>query len=506
MTLDFKTYRDKVRACWLGKNIGGTLGAPFEGTRGVNNVSYYTHDLSLGVLPNDDLDLQLVWLMAAEEYGTKLNSEILGEYWLSFVCADWSEYGAGKGNMRAGLVPPVSGRYQNPYGNSNGCFIRSEIWACLMPGHPELAVKYAFEDAIVDHTDEGVYAELFCVAVESAAFAESDALKLIDIGLSYIPETCVTAGCIRLVMDCFKAGESWQAARKKVLQFAPSTFGLTRGYEYSEPEPDVLRGSLGFDAPSNIGIIIIGWLYGKGDFSQSICIANNCGEDTDCTAGTLGSILGIIGGTECIDEKWLAPIGDEIKTVSIDVTKGYRLSWRPARTVTQLTDRILNLMPTFMLENYKFNDDGAIELDCAKTLYDSNEKTGNLQTTPRRERYILSPLVIRRENSIIEAGLCFDDIVIKEGEDKKLTLKFRNNMPLRQWLNLKWHLPEDWKISSGKESSVAITHMDAGGILCEKDYILTPGCVDKGKYELLLEISSDGRISKLFIPFVFISE
>ena len=68
MQLTYKEYRDKVRACWLGKNIGGTLGAPFEGFRGVYDVSYYTHDLSSGVLPNDDLDLQLVWLNAAERY------------------------------------------------------------------------------------------------------------------------------------------------------------------------------------------------------------------------------------------------------------------------------------------------------------------------------------------------------------------------------------------------------------------------------------------------------
>lgn len=506
MNLNFNTYRDKVRACWLGKNIGGTLGAPFEAVRGVLNVDYYTHDLSHGVLPNDDLDLQLIWLMAAEDYGTKLNSEVLGEYWLTFVCADWSEYGAGKGNMRAGLVPPVSGRYENPYGNSNGCFIRSEIWACLMPGHPELAVKYAFEDAIVDHTDEGVYAELFCAAVESAAFMESDALKLIDIGLSYIPEDCMVAKCIKLVMECHKSGESWQTARKKVLQLAPSTFGLTRGYEFSEPEDDVPRGELGYDAPSNIGMVIIGWLYGNGDFSDSICITNNCGEDTDCTAGTLGSILGIVGGTASIDEKWLIPIGDEIKTVSIDVTKGYRLNWRPAKTVTELTTRVVQLMPTFMLENYSFDEQGIPQLTAAETLYDSNEKTGNLQTTPRRERYILSPLVIRRENAIVEVGLAFDDILITEGEEKKLTLKFRNNVPSRQWLNLKWHMPEDWSITSGRESSVSLTHMDAGGILCEKDYVLTPGNTDKGKFELLLEISSESRMSKVFIPFVFMTE
>lgn len=57
--LTYAQYRDKVRACWLGKNIGGTLGAPFECVRGVYDLDYYTHDLSLGVLPNDDLDLQL---------------------------------------------------------------------------------------------------------------------------------------------------------------------------------------------------------------------------------------------------------------------------------------------------------------------------------------------------------------------------------------------------------------------------------------------------------------
>ena len=30
--MNFKEYADKVRACWLGKNIGGTLGCPLEGT------------------------------------------------------------------------------------------------------------------------------------------------------------------------------------------------------------------------------------------------------------------------------------------------------------------------------------------------------------------------------------------------------------------------------------------------------------------------------------------
>ena len=97
--MKFSDYKDRVRACWLGKNIGGTLGGPFEGYRGVFDITYYTHRLEDGVLPNDDLDLQLVWLIAAEAFGKAVTSEVLGEYWLTYIPCDWSEYGAGKNNL-----------------------------------------------------------------------------------------------------------------------------------------------------------------------------------------------------------------------------------------------------------------------------------------------------------------------------------------------------------------------------------------------------------------------
>ena len=42
MQLNFDNYLDKIRGCWNGKNIGGTLGAPFEGMRSVFDARYYT--------------------------------------------------------------------------------------------------------------------------------------------------------------------------------------------------------------------------------------------------------------------------------------------------------------------------------------------------------------------------------------------------------------------------------------------------------------------------------
>ena len=63
-----ETLRDKIYACWMGKNIGGTLGGPYEGCRELNDVKGFVTKPGV-VLPNDDLDLQLIWLKAMEEQG-----------------------------------------------------------------------------------------------------------------------------------------------------------------------------------------------------------------------------------------------------------------------------------------------------------------------------------------------------------------------------------------------------------------------------------------------------
>src|SRR5512142_717046 len=121
-------YLSKVLGCWMGKNIGGTLGAPFEWRRQVNQVSIYTQELSGDPLPNDDLDIQLLWLVALEERGIDIDARTLAEYWVLYVTPHWSEYGTAKINLRSGLVPPLSGSMYNDYKDSCGAFIRSEIW------------------------------------------------------------------------------------------------------------------------------------------------------------------------------------------------------------------------------------------------------------------------------------------------------------------------------------------------------------------------------------------
>lgn len=495
--LDFATYRDKVRACWLGKNIGGTLGAPFECYRGVYDLDYYTHDLSLGVLPNDDLDLQLAWLCAAEKYGKGVNAKILGEYWLSYVVADWSEYGAGKNNLRYGLQPPISGWYGNHNKDSCGSFIRSEIWACLMPGHPELAVKYAYEDAICDHADEGVYGEMFCAALQSAAFVVQDMDELLRIAKCYVPADCAVIKAVDTAVECYRSGKDWKQARKAVLCATPGSMGQYNGYKDQKPEEDVPEGKLGFDVPSNIGLMMIGWLYGEGDFSKSICIAAGCGEDADCTAGTLGATLGILHGTKAIAEKWLQPIGDEIKSISLDMSN---FSFKPPRTVTDLTQRVIALMPTFMHGFCAPDDQGKLVFKPMKKLSEGKLRRGIMTYTTLQQELCGSSASVQDSSVLFDVKLTYGDenIYITEGQPKKFTLRFVNNFRIHQWLELSWELPEGWQ--GRREHSVFLDNQHGGCGIREYSFQITPQSLDKGRYDLLLQIRSRGRANVVFLP------
>jgi len=314
--INLKEYKDKVYGCWAGKNIGGTLGAPFEGKQEINNVDFYTQDLNGSPVPNDDLDLQLVWLQAIRRYGiANLTPRLLAEYWLGDINGPWGEYGVAKANMRAGFMPPLSGSCNNErWKFSNGAWIRSEIWACITPGDPDQAIKYAYMDACVDHYGEGIYAEMFTVALESAAFIVNDINQLIAIGLSKIPSDCRIAQSVNIAIKHYRDGKDWLEAREAIVKDS-SDLGW-------------------FQAPANIGFTVLGLLYGEGDFSKAICRAVNCGDDTDCSGATVGAIMGIIGGRKAIPEKWLTPIGEGVCTMCIN-------TFLPVpKTLDELTEQV----------------------------------------------------------------------------------------------------------------------------------------------------------------------
>ena len=99
MNFNYTELRDKIHGCWIGKNIGGTMGGPFEGKRELLDIPGFTTPKG-EPLPNDDLDLQLVWLRYLEENGPfNMTALDLGEYWISYIVPHWAEYGIGKSTV-----------------------------------------------------------------------------------------------------------------------------------------------------------------------------------------------------------------------------------------------------------------------------------------------------------------------------------------------------------------------------------------------------------------------
>ena len=519
--LSKKNYLDKMRGCWLGKAIGGTLGTPFEPTRGVFDVDFYTTDLKNGMLPNDDLDLQLVWLNAAERFGCGISAEKLAEYWMLGIIPNWAEYGVAKSNMRLGINAPASGKYNNKYKDSNGAWIRSEIWACLAPGHPEIAVKYAYEDSSVDHADEGVYGEIFMAALESAAFVESDRMKLIDIALSYIPAECECAKAVTRLLELYKSGVDWKTARLDLLHSHPGSFGGQKdllssfagklgGHSHLDEE-DVPNASWGYDAPSNVALTLIGWLYAPDDFGKALCITTGCGEDADCTAGSLGAILGIMMGAEAIPEKWKAPIGNKIATVCIS---NFTNNIVIPQTIDELVIRTANLMPAFIngYVNIASNEDELISASSGDELYCQPLLVIN-ETNGTNHRYFRDNIpcdcTFRGSSTTLNVTVTAPNgIEIRPDSELPLNILIENTtgyfgMPL--YTNVRWLLPDGVSVIGGNEYTVFVNQHHCGLGRSRHSVSLKVESPQKSLINAVCEITVTGYPTKIFVPVSLVS-
>lgn len=286
-----KNFREKILGCWLGKAVGGTLGQPYEGCEGPLKLSFYD-PVPTDMIPNDDLDLQVLWVQVLDSLDKPIvDRKVFADAWLKHVAFPWDEYGVAIRNLRLGIKAPYSGSYDNWFKDGLGAAIRSEIWACLAPGEPELAAKYAYEDACVDHAGDGIYAEQFLAALESAAFIENNIDELLDVGLSVIPAKCRLALAVKDTRQWCAESDDWLEIRQRILD---------------------KWGSENFtDAIMNLSFAVMALLLGKGDFSKTICLSVNCGRDADCTTATVGAVMGIINPAG-IEEKWLKPIGRKL--------------------------------------------------------------------------------------------------------------------------------------------------------------------------------------------------
>jgi len=309
-------YRDKVLACWRGKAVGGTLGQSFEGLEGPIEADFY-YPVPTGMVPNDDLDVQVVYadvLAALPE--PRIDRHLIADAWRRHLRFPWNEYAVAKRNLAEGIQPPHSGAFDNWFSCGEGAVIRTELWACLAPGEPARAAAYAYEDACFDHAGDGIWAAVFMAALQSLAFVESDPDALLDHASTLLPVTSK----IRQVIDDTRRwvgeGRPWLQVRS-LLDDAYGTGDFT-------------------DTRVNTGYVVLGWLASGGDFERAIVITNGCGADTDSSTASVASLLAILD-PDCIPERWLAPIGDDL-VLNVQV-----VGIEPPASIAELADQVLAL-------------------------------------------------------------------------------------------------------------------------------------------------------------------
>jgi ADP-ribosylglycohydrolase len=461
--INIAEYRDKVLGCWTGKNIGGTLGAPFEGKTEMQEVSFYTQDLAGKPEPNDDLDLQLIWLIAAEKHGLyNLNENLIGEYWLEHITGPWAEYGVCKLNIEKGLYPPLSGSCNNNvWKYSNGAWIRSEIWACLFPGEPDSVLEFAYLDACADHCGEGIYAELFTASIESAAFVVNDIREIINIGLKKIPEDCRVARSIKIAINGYEGKKTWQDTRQDVVKDSEDL-----GW---------------FQAPANVAFTVIGLLYGEGDFDKTVCTAVNCGDDTDCTGATAGAVMGILMGRSKLPQKWIDPIGDSIQTIAINP-----IGTCIPKTLTELTDRTIYLAKTIQQERPELlsTTDSSTEI--------SEEHISSLSSSDYAKEHIWARSPYELSFSLPFGVLRIDyenGPSVKVGECKKMTINFESFVISGKSVDLKWILPEEWQMTPAREVTIGCVHYLKNKLSVE----ITPAEISESFCYVPLDVRLNGR-------------
>ena len=319
--MERKAFEDKVRACWFGKCLAGAIGMPYEGVP--FTLELQEKEIRLANVPNDDLELQLVWLEALDKYGLTMTCRELGEIWQKRIQHGCDEYSIALYNMKHGIMPPFSGMKNNWFADGMGAAIRSEIWALIFAGRPDAAAYFARQDAEVDHWGDGVRGECFMAMAEAHVCENSDIYAALRYALEHTDSSSRLYRAISEVFQMYDDGVSDEAAKTQILVKYQAHPNFT-------------------DCVTNLVFIVNSLLRGSGDFMKTVLDTVNFGRDTDCTAATVGAFLGAAAGMKVFPEKYLSAVADKMELGDfVTSIPGVPL------TITELTARTIELHDRF---------------------------------------------------------------------------------------------------------------------------------------------------------------
>ncbi|OIJ96331.1 ADP-ribosylglycohydrolase family protein [Streptomyces monashensis] len=343
---------DRIHGGWLGRIAGNMLGKPVEQgevwTR--DRIDRYLRRAGAlpltGYLPepvdpadravlrpewracvrgridgscrDDDVDYTILGLDLLETHGPGFSTEQVGGLWLlrlPYLQTFTAERAAYR-NLVAGLGPPLTATYHNPYQEWIGALIRADVYGWVCPGDPVRAAGLARRDAVLSHTGNGVYGAMWAAALIAAAFTAPSVRDAVEGGLGVIPAGCRLARTVRRVAALHESGMSWE---QTLATLSEETAGL--GWIHTVP---------------NAAVLTAGLLYGDGDFTRTLTLTVRGGLDTDSNGATAGSVAGVRTGAAGIPAPWTEPLRDTVRS-AVSGFDGVRISALAQRTLRLAT-------------------------------------------------------------------------------------------------------------------------------------------------------------------------
>jgi ADP-ribosylglycohydrolase len=328
-----KAYAARIAGAWHGRCAGVVLGKPLERGWDRQQVQAYLESCgayplddwvpprseALGITlrsqastrgnvrfvePDDDVHYTILSLLLAEQEGLDFTPTDIVESWLRNVPYNWLWSATKQAyyhavNMtddrpKAEQIAEFPTRL-NPWREGINGTIRVDFWGYIAPGDPRRAARLAHRETSVNMVKNGIYGAMFAAACISAALSKHPNVEaILASGFSAIPKRSRLAEALHRVIDWYGQDRDWVRVCDRIYQHYGHLYTIA--------------------AINNLAVIVLALLHGELDYTRSITTAVMCGLDTDCTGGTVGSIVGAALGDKGIEPRWIEPFHDTIKT------------------------------------------------------------------------------------------------------------------------------------------------------------------------------------------------
>jgi ADP-ribosylglycohydrolase len=347
-TLTTEILKDKIKGGWAGQVIGCTFGGPtefqYKGTLiqdyqpipWDNGRCKWYYENSPGLY--DDVYMDLTFVDVFEKEGldapasSHANAFANAEYML------WHANQAARYNILNGIAPPQSGHWlNNPHADDIDFQIEADFAGLMSPGMVNTSTEICDKVGHIMNYGDGWYGGVYVAAMYSLAFVSNDVNYIVTEALKSIPQESEFYKCMSDVIG-------WK--KEFPTDWKRNWFECERKWSSDIGCPDGVFNSFNIDAKINAAYIIIGLLYGEGDFGKTMEISTRCGQDSDCNPASAGGILGTMLGYSAIPEYWRSPVYPvedmDFKYTTMSLNDVYELGYKHAIAVLEKNGATIN--------------------------------------------------------------------------------------------------------------------------------------------------------------------